>query len=213
MNGFYLLISIVPRGQVEFISKATLEAGATGGTILMGFGTARSTFMQILGLGEKQKDIVLTLVEETIKNTAIEKITEATQKKKAPYGVVFTLRSDKFIRSGKIMGGSDMESNFENELIVVIVNKGFADDVMAVARNAGARGGTVLNARGTANADSAKFFGVQLVPEKETILILAKKTEADKIIESIKSMDVLSQKGVGVAFTCPACDFVSLGTK
>ena len=106
-----------------------------------------------------------------------------------------------------------MESNFENELIVVIVNKGFADDVMAVARNAGARGGTVLNARGTANADSAKFFGVQLVPEKETILILAKKTEADKIIESIKSMDVLSQKGVGVAFTCPACDFVSLGTK
>ena len=211
MNGFYLLISIVPRGQGEFISKATLEAGATGGTILMGFGTARSTFMQILGLGEKQKDIVLTLVEETIKNTAIEKITEATQKKKAPYGVVFTLRSDKFIRSGKIMGGSDMESNFENELIVVIVNKGFADDVMAVARSA--RGGTVLNARGTANADSAKFFGVQLVPEKETILILAKKTEADKIIESIKSMDVLIQKGVGVAFTCPACDFVSLGTK
>ena len=210
MNGFYLLISIVPRGQGEFISKATLEAGATGGTILMGFGTARSTFIQILGLGE---DIVLTLVEETIKSTAIEKITEATQKKKAPYGVVFTLRSDKFIRSGKIMGGSDMESNFENELIVVIVNKGFADDVMAVARNAGARGGTVLNARGTANADSAKFFGVQLVPEKETILILAKKTEADKIIESIKSMDVLIQKGVGVAFTCPACDFVSLGTK
>ena len=36
-------------------------------------------------------------------------------------------------------------------LIVTIVNRGYADDVMDAARNAGARGGTIMYARGAMN--------------------------------------------------------------
>ena len=66
----------------------------------------------------------------------------------------------------------ESKDKMTHELIVVIVNKDFADDVMHAARKAGAGGGTVINARGTAREEDAKFFGVQIVPEKEMLMIL-----------------------------------------
>lgn len=40
-------------------------------------------------------------------------------------------------------------------LFAFIVNAGFADDAMAAARKAGAPGGTILKARGTASGEDA----------------------------------------------------------
>ena len=48
--------------------------------------------------------------------------------------------------------------------IVCIVNLGFTDLVMSAAKAAGARGGTILNARGTGNKDIEKYFGVTVTP-------------------------------------------------
>ena len=63
-----------------------------------------------------------------------------------------------------------MDKNYE--LIVAIVNHGFEEEVMSAARAAGARGGTVFNARGTANADDeVKFLGISLHPHKEIVFI------------------------------------------
>ena len=49
-------------------------------------------------------------------------------------------------------------TNFE--LIVLIVNQGFSEQAMSVARDCGARGGTVLNARGTARGDAETMFNI-----------------------------------------------------
>ena len=42
----------------------------------------------------------------------------------------------------------------EHEVIFCIVNAGFSDSVMDAAREFGARGGTVIRARVTANAEA-----------------------------------------------------------
>ena len=65
-----------------------------------------------------------------------------------------------------------MSENTPNDLITVILNSGYADDAMAAARKAGAGGGTVIKARGTAKEGDESFFGVQIVPEKEMLLIV-----------------------------------------
>ena len=57
-------------------------------------------------------------------------------------------------------------------VIVCIINDGFADEAMDAARAVGARGGTVLSARGTANIEAEKAFHIQIQPEKEMIMIL-----------------------------------------
>ena len=55
-----------------------------------------------------------------------------------------------------------------HELIICIVNNGFSDTVMEAAKEAGARGGTVLNARGTANKEAEAFFHIAIQPEKKS---------------------------------------------
>ena len=43
--------------------------------------------------------------------------------------------------------------DYKYELIVSIVNAGFSEAVMEAAKEAGARGGTVIHGRGTANKE------------------------------------------------------------
>lgn len=97
--------------------------------------------------------------------------------------------------------------NIKCELIVVIVNHGFEEEVMLAARNAGAKGGTVFNARGTATADDeVKFLGITLHPNKEIIFILAKAEDKHKIMQAVKEQIGLATPGAGILFTLPVED-------
>ena len=51
-----------------------------------------------------------------------------------------------------------MENVMDCSMIVVIVNKGFSDEVMDVARANGAAGGTILSGKGTGGEKAKKFF-------------------------------------------------------
>ena len=67
------------------------------------------------------------------------------------------------------------------ELIVCIVNAGFSELVMDAAKEVGARGGTVIHAKGTANKDAEKYFKITIQPEKEMVLILVSQEIKDKV--------------------------------
>lgn len=91
-----------------------------------------------------------------------------------------------------------------NELIVVIVNSGFEEEVMSAARSAGARGGTIFNARGTAESqDLVKFMGITLHPNKEIVFILTKAETRDDIMNAIKKNTGLATEGAGILFSLP----------
>ena len=106
-----------------------------------------------------------------------------------------------------------MKGNQKHQLITVILNRGFADDVMAAARNAGAGGGTVLNARGTAKEDDEKFFGVHIVPEKEMLQIVVSEEKKEAVLNAIRELPCLSQPGSGICFCSEIEDFSILGKK
>jgi nitrogen regulatory protein PII len=110
------------------------------------------------------------------------------------------------------MLGSAKENGMSTKwkMITIIVNTGYADDIMDAARKAGARGGTVTRARGTGTEEDAKFLGVQIVPEKEMILILSESGNADKIVEAISSLKCLEEPGIGIIYTQDVCDFKNL---
>ena len=212
-----LIISIVPHNSGEIITNAANLAGSRGGTILMGRGTAENSIIQLLGLGDKSKDIVYILVEEEICQNVLVKIKESTQNKKN-FGIVFTIDINNFLRSGSIknlenenLGVEQMNDSYE--IINVIVNKGYAEDAMAAARKAGAGGGTIINARGTAKEGDAKFFGIEIVPEKEMLLILVPKDKKDEIIKAISDLPCLNKAGSGILFTNSANNFTVLGKK
>ena len=210
-----LLVGIVPAGRGEEIESAAIAAGAGGGTILRGRGTASSSILQLLGLGDSSKEITLNVVEDAAAPAVSDAIRAASARHRAPFGVLFGIDADHFVKGGetpaKLSGDSTMNDNASYRLIHVIVNKGYAEDAMAAARAAGAGGGTILHARGTAREDDAKFFGVPIVPEKDTLLILVPAEKAEDIFRAICALPCLAEKGSGVAFTLPVSEFALLG--
>lgn len=101
----------------------------------------------------------------------------------------------------------------KKELIMCIVNNGFSDSVMDAARKAGARGGTKINARGTANPDAEATFGITIHPEKELVLIIADEDIRDGILHAIYQKVGLNSPAQGIAFSLPVDETVGLGGK
>ncbi len=99
------------------------------------------------------------------------------------------------------------------ELIVCIVNSGFSDSVMDAAREAGARGGTKINARGTARQEAESTFGISIHPEKELLLILASEDIRDGILHAVYQKAGLNSPAQAIAFSLPVDETVGLGNK
>ena len=101
-----------------------------------------------------------------------------------------------------------MDTRFE--LIVTIVNRGFSDNVMDAAKAAGARGGTILHARGTGIHEEAKFFGISIQPEKDMVMILVKQPDRDAIMHAISVGAGLNTEGRGLTFSLPVTDVAGI---
>ena len=89
------------------------------------------------------------------------------------------------------------------ELVICIVNAGFSQNVVEAARKAGARGGTSLRARGSANPEAEEFFGVTIQPDKELVLILVPAAIKDEVLTTVYKESGLSREGQGIAFSLP----------
>jgi nitrogen regulatory protein PII len=102
-----------------------------------------------------------------------------------------------------------MKTN-NHEVIFAIVNSGYAEEVMDVARENGARGGTILNARGVAGQEAADFFGITLHAEKEILMIVVDRAIRDDILNAIYKEMGMSKKAQGIAFSLPVSDVAGL---
>ena len=101
---------------------------------------------------------------------------------------------------------------FKHEVIFCIVNAGFSEAVMEAAREFGARGGTVIRARGTANQEAEKKFGITIQPEKEAVMILVKSEIKDAILHALYKAVGLKTPGQGIAFSLPVDNVVGIAT-
>ena len=101
-----------------------------------------------------------------------------------------------------------MEKKYE--AIITFVNTGFADVVMDAARSEGARGGTVINARGTADKNLEKKYGVAITPDKEMVLILVDASIRDAVLSAIYKAAGLDTDGHGIAFAIPVDEVAGL---
>lgn len=97
-----------------------------------------------------------------------------------------------------------------HEVIFAIVNAGFAEDVMEVAREQGVKGGTILNARGVAREEAAQFFGITLHAEKEILMTVVEKDIRDKVLNAIYKEMGMAKKAKGIAFSLPVSDVAGL---
>ena len=97
-----------------------------------------------------------------------------------------------------------------HEVIFVIVNSGFAEEAMDVAREQGVRGGTIMNARGVAREDEATFFGITLHAEKEILMMVVEKDIRDNVLNALYTRMGMGKKAQGIAFSLPVSNVAGL---
>ena len=100
-----------------------------------------------------------------------------------------------------------------HEVVFAIVDAGYAEDVMDVARDQGVRGGTILNARGVAGQEAAAFFGITLHSEKEILMMVVEKDIRDNVLNAIYKQMGMAKKAKGIVFSLPVSDVAGLAAK
>ena len=103
-------------------------------------------------------------------------------------------------------------NQYKHEVIMCIVNSGFSEAVMEAAREFGARGGTVIRARGTANAEAESIFNIAIQPDKEIVMILIEAGLKKDILHALYQKVGLNSPGQGIAFSLPVESVVGLST-
>lgn len=194
------LVAIVKKGEASKLMSAARAKGAPGGSVISARGTATNSILAALGLGDTSREVLLSVVERE----KLDEILSAVKRVRAS-GIALVI--DAFRGAEE----EEMEMDGQYEMIQVICQDGYSEDIMAVARRAGAKGGTVVNARGTSTEQDVKFFGSPLVPEKEILMIVMEKSRAESVRKAISQMEILNKKGMGIMFSVPVRDFVNLG--
>ena len=102
-----------------------------------------------------------------------------------------------------------MQTN-NHEVIFAIVNAGYAEDAMEVARAEGVRGGTILSARGVAKEKEAAFFGITLHSEKDILMMVVDKSIRDNVLNGLYKQMGMAQKAQGIVFALQVSDVAGL---
>ncbi|MDR3263855.1 MAG: P-II family nitrogen regulator [Clostridiales bacterium] len=86
--------------------------------------------------------------------------------------------------------------------LFIVVNAGFSTEAVEIARQCGAKGATIINARGTAGVNY-KLSGINYEPEKEMILSLVSESVAEKIMNAVRDKTGISTPAHGICFSMP----------
>ena len=102
----------------------------------------------------------------------------------------------------------DKKKEIIHDLIIAVVNQGCSDELVNSAREAGASGGTVINARAQAHEGMVNFFGISVQAEKEVILMLVDREKKLYIMQVLSQTHGLNSKANGIVFSLPVDEVV-----
>ena len=193
-----LIVTIVERRQGAVIARQYSQTGSFLHFQCSGYGTASSELLDVLGFGTSERDILLSYAAASTVDTLLHDLNNAMRASVNAKGIVFSIPLTAISNpvAAKLFDGlpvnSDkgeinMQPQSNNSLILVLVNPGHTDQVMDTAKQAGARGGTVIRAR-WADPDqtaASKFYGITVQSEKELLAIVATAQTRNLIMESI----------------------------
>jgi len=204
LDSFELSCIIVNYGLGSKVLKIAKNNGISGGTVFIGKGTVKNRLLEFLDLCDVRKEIVIMIGAKSVTYNALEKIDKELQFKKPYHGIAYTTSVSAFLGDGNYeykqnTEKGDLINNMYNS-IFVIVDKGKGELVMDAANKSGARGGTIINARGTGIHETGKIFNMDIEPEKEVVLILAKNSSTEEIVTTIRDELEINKAGNGIIF-------------
>lgn len=198
-----LFIAIVKKGTASFFLEKAREAGATGGTILRAEGTISSPLMNLLGLHDSKREMLIMLVNQDHEARIHQVLAEECQLAKKGKGVLFSFATSSVYGSHLLNHPFDKEDPdmSEYQLIATIVDRDSGDEVVKAAREEGAGGATILHGRGLGSEKASKIFNIQIEPEKEIVIMIVESQKVHEIVQQINEAMNIDRPGKGIIFT------------
>jgi len=170
--------------------------------------------MDIFGLGTNDKDVIISLGAERDVRDMIANFGEAFESHSKYGGIMIVLDIaaasrvlSEILNFGVNTDGEREGVNMKNEhhsnLIIISVNEGYSEDVMHVARKAGATGGTVIKGRLADYEQFAEFVDAKVDSERELLCILAPSKVSRQIMEDINGNFGLTSDANGLIIALP----------
>ena len=203
MTDYILVQAVVPHGRANHMMDLCRNEGVMGGTILLVSGAYTGKWMEFFGLTETWNELLLMVIPKALENKVYDILWKEIAEHQNNHGIIFSIPVNTFSRGEIAEEFSNKEDTVEYEAIVTIVDRGKADDVIQITKDAGARGGTIFHGRGSADKEKVEFFGLVVDPEKELVLTLTKKEQAKTLTNQIYKKMELDQPGKGIVFVLP----------
>ena len=96
------------------------------------------------------------------------------------------------------------------DCIMTIVDGGNSELVVDAAKNVGAKGATIINARGSTSKEPNKFFKLNIQPDKQIVMILSTVDKTKEIVEAISKAAGMNTKSHALSFVLPVEDAIGM---
>ena len=209
-----VLLSIVERDKGKKLIRELENMNIKVNFQCVGMGTAPTEMLDIFGLGTRDKDIVISLGNENTVKDMMVNFGVRFESHTKHGGLMIILKTSAANRilteilgfntdKNSEKGNGSMKNEHHNNLIIISVNEGFSDDVMQVARKAGATGGTVIKGR-LANVEQFADIAQKGVDdEREILCILAPLKTSALIMEEVNKEFGITSAANGIIVSVP----------
>lgn len=212
------LVTILDREKENDVMSIYNDEGLAVILTVRGLGTATPEHLNHFGLEATKKTVISAVATE--KQTAA--IIKNLRRKlfidipgngivvAVPIKSVGGVKTLAYITNDAPVDKTEPKLIYSHELIMVMSNQSYSDEVMFAARQAGAFGGTIIHAKGTGEALAKKFFEVSLASEKELIMIVARTDVKSAIMKSIADQCGPGTPAGAVCFSLPVSEVAGL---
>ncbi|NMA94266.1 MAG: hypothetical protein GX975_06355 [Clostridiales bacterium] len=195
----------------KFIRKMQVSS-----TTLMARGSISSNLLNALGIISDRREVIKLLMSRSDAEEFLPLINSKIRLQDPGNGIVYVSEV-----LACVDADNDLKLGFEDTIdlvpegamynkITVIVDRGSAERIVEIAKEAGARGGTIMRGKGSAGKDAQKIFGIEIEPEKELAVIITPVGITRKVFDAIVKEAELELPGKGIIFVEPIVDAIGL---
>ncbi|HMM70006.1 MAG TPA: P-II family nitrogen regulator [Gudongella oleilytica] len=198
-----LITVIVDFGKGSRVLRISRDNEISGGTVLVADGTIRHGLLNFLGITDSRKEMIMMAAQREAADKALEALEREMEFTKPNHGIAYMTQLCKVSGAASldcIAEDEDGEGEYMYQVINAIVDKGKAEEVIEAASNAGSTGGTIINARGAGIHETRRVFAIDIEPEKEIVMIIAKNELVNGIIQAINERLEMDKPGNGIIF-------------
>ena len=208
------VISIIKPECADVLSGILDELNLPVKLTLPAYGTAVKSMLELLRIDSSERRVMMNIADGDQTKNLIAKMKQGIHLGVPGHGIVLAVpiksigggKTVEYLKGDGRSAKYSPPSQYSNELIIAIANVGHTDDVMNAARAAGARGGTVIHAKGTGINDVQKFMSVSIADEKEIILIVSPAAVKSEIMSSILKKAGPDTESGAIVFSLPVSE-------